>query len=186
MYSIHLSVGSFLFCKIDDIEPQPVPCGACGSWVLLDILGDPTHDPVKVLELDDVFERGKHKGEKVVDVIHSDWNWIKWANEESNFFFFDIDDVISEHLKDVLILRAEDSFTFGKYKGKTIKEVAEENPNYLRWVNENSESIVIDIKSLFPDEEVSIFTPAGKHPPFIPTYNSESSKLSKREHQDGK
>ena len=101
---------------------------------------------------DDVFERGKHKGEKVVDVIHSDWNWIKWANEESNFFFFDIDDVISEHLKDVLILRAEDTFPFGKYQGKTIKEVAEENPNYLRWVNENSDSIVIDIKSLFLDK----------------------------------
>ena len=78
--------------------------------------------------------------------------WIKWANEESNFFFFDIDDVISEHLKDVLILRAEDTFPFGKYQGKTIKEVAEENPNYLRWVNENSDSIVIDIKSLFLDK----------------------------------
>ena len=48
---------SYCWCKIDDIEPQPVPCGACGSWVLLDILGDPTHDPVKVLGLDDVFER---------------------------------------------------------------------------------------------------------------------------------
>ena len=67
-------------------------------------------------------------------------------------FFFDIDDVISEHLKDVLILRAEDTFPFGKYQGKTIKEVAEENPNYLRWVNENSDSIVIDIKSLFLDK----------------------------------
>ena len=53
---------SYCWCKIDDIEPQPVPCGACGSWVLLDILGDPTHAPVKVLGLDDVFERGKHKG----------------------------------------------------------------------------------------------------------------------------
>ncbi len=160
---------NYCWCKIDDTEPQPVPCGACGLWVLLDILGEPTQDPVKVLGLEDVFERGKHKGEKVIDVIHKDWNWIKWANEESDFFFFDIDAVISEHQKDVRILRAEDTFPFGKYQGKTIRDVAEENPNYLRWVNENSESVVIDIKSLFPEENAKRFISAGKTCTHIPS-----------------
>lgn len=111
---------NYCWCKIDDTEPQPVPCGACGSWVLLDIQGKPTQDPVKVLGLEAVFERGKHKGEKEIDVIHKDWNWIKWAKEESDFFFFDIDAVISEHQKDVHILRAEDTFP----QGKTVREVA--------------------------------------------------------------
>lgn len=30
------------WCKIDDTTPQEIPCAACGSWVLLDILGEPT------------------------------------------------------------------------------------------------------------------------------------------------
>lgn len=84
----------------------------------------------------------------MIDVIHKDWNWIKWAKEESDFFFFDIDAVISEHQKDVRILRAEDTFP----QGKTVREVAKENPNYLNWVNENSESVVIYIESLFTEE----------------------------------
>ena len=136
------------WCKIDDTEPQPVPCAACGSWVLLDILGEPTHEPTKIYGLEDILERGKHKGEKVIDVIHSDWLWIKWANEESDCFFFDIEAIWEEHMKDVQILRADDTLPFGKYKGKTIREIAAENPNYLFWVKRNSESVVIDIELL--------------------------------------
>lgn len=144
---------SYSWCKIDDTEPQPVPCAACGSWVLLDILGEPTHEPTKVYGLEDVLERGKHKGEKVIDVVHKDWNWIKWADEESDCFFFDIEAVWEEHMKDVQILRADDTMPFGKYQDKTIREIAEENPNYLIWVNDNSESVVIDIESLKLEEE---------------------------------
>lgn len=100
-----------------------------------------------------MLERGKHKGEKVIDVVHKDWNWIKWADEESDCFFFDIEAVWEEHMKDVQILRADDTMPFGKYQDKTIREIAEENPNYLIWVNDNSESVVIDIESLKLEEE---------------------------------
>lgn len=144
---------SYSWCKFDDTEPQPVPCAACGSWVLLDILGESTHEPTKVYGLEDVLERGKHKGEKIIDVVHKDWSWIKWANEESDCFFFDIDAVWEEHIKDVQILRAEDVLPFGKYQGRTVGEIAKENPNYLIWVNDNNESVLIDFKSLMSEED---------------------------------
>lgn len=28
-------------------------------------------------------------------------------------------------------------FTFGKYKGKTVREILDINPSYLQWVHEN-------------------------------------------------
>lgn len=48
-------------------------------------------------------------------------------------------------------------FTFGKYKGKTVKEILELQPNYLDWCAINldhfyiSEEIIAEIKVIKPD-----------------------------------
>ncbi len=136
------------WCKQCDTEPQCVPCGACGSWVLLDILGEPTCEPTKIYELNDELEFGKYKGKALIDVIHSDWGWVKWAICESDHFFCNIDEVEKERLKDVRILKSDDKLNFGKFKGKTIREVFIENPNYLAWLSQNSENFVIDFSDL--------------------------------------
>ena len=60
----------------------------------------------------------------------------------------DIDEVIKERKKDIKILQLEDQLDFGKYKGKTIQEVYSIDPNYLMWLNENSEDFVIDFSGL--------------------------------------
>jgi len=53
-------------------------------------------------------------------------------------------------------------FTFGKYKGKTCDEVADKNPGYLVWLDENEvadinkeilEAAVIDDANNSPPEE---------------------------------
>ena len=134
------------WCKQSDTEPQCVPCGACGSWVLLDILGEPTSEPAKIYGLNDVvLDFGKHKGKSLAEVIHSDWNWVKWAIEESERFFCDMDDVENERAKDIKVLRSADVLDFGKYKGKTVREIFQEDFNYLIWLNENSENVVVDM-----------------------------------------
>lgn len=52
-------------------------------------------------------------------------------------------------------------FTFGKYKGKTIKEVLELQPNYLDWCAINldhfyvSDEIITEIKEIKPDFTIS-------------------------------
>ena len=70
------------WCKEIDTEPQSVPCAACGSWVLLDILGEPTCEPTKVYGIDDKLEFGKHKGKTLFEVVHCDWKWVRWAISE--------------------------------------------------------------------------------------------------------
>jgi len=136
------------WCKKDDTVPQEIPCAACGSWVLLDILGDATAEPTKVYGLDDVLEIGKYKGKTLKEVVHNDWGWVKWVSMHTEHFFFDVDAVIEERKKDIKILHPEDILTFGKYKGKTIKDIATEDINYLRWLDDNSEDFIISFEEL--------------------------------------
>lgn len=126
------------WCKIDDTQPQGIPCGACGSWVLLDILGEQTDKPTKIYALDDTLEFGKHKGKTLREVIKEDWSWIEWAIDQSEHFFCDIDDVMKEREATIKVLSADDVLTFGKYKGKTLREIHSENPYYLIWVSQNT------------------------------------------------
>ncbi len=136
------------WCKKEDTEPQSVPCAACGSWVLLDILGEPTCEPTKVYGLDDKLEFGKHKGNTLREVIHSDYKWFKWAISESEHFFCDIGEVRKEREKDIRVLKPEDQLDFGKYKGKTVHEVFDSDPNYLVWLSQNAEDFRIDFERL--------------------------------------
>ena len=46
---------------------------------------------------------------------------------------------------DVKVLRSADVLDFGKYKGKTVREIFQEDFNYLIWLNENSENVVVDM-----------------------------------------
>ena len=135
------------WCKIDDTQPQGIPCGACGSWFLLDILGEQTDKPTQIYALDDTLEFGKHKGKTLREVIKGDWSWVEWAIDQSEHFFCDIDDIMKEREATIKVLLADDVLTFGKYKGKTLREIHSENPNYLIWVSQNTNDFVIDFRS---------------------------------------
>ena len=78
------------WCKKEDTEPQEIPCGSCGSWVLLDIKGEATVKPTTIYGPNDVLEGGKYEGKTVAEVIENDWHWVKWAIWKSKRFFFDI------------------------------------------------------------------------------------------------
>ena len=60
----------------------------------------------------------------------------------------DIDDVINERKATIKVLSPDDVLTFGKYKGKTLREIHKEDPNYLTWVSQNANDFVIDLRSL--------------------------------------
>ena len=136
------------WCKKDDTVPQEISCAACGSWVLLDILGDATAEPTRVYGLDDVLEIGMHKGKTLKEVIHNDWGWVKWASMHTEHFFFDIDAVMEERKNNIKILHPDDVLTFGKYNGKAIKDIATEDMGYLRWLDDKSEDFIISFKEL--------------------------------------
>lgn len=132
------------WCKKDDTEPQEIPNCGCGSWALLTIQGEPTAEPIKVLGLDDIIDFGKYKGRKLGDIVISDWQYIKWAVLGSQRLFVDVEEVIAYHEANTPKLAPSDKMMFGKYKGRTLQEVFEEDQQYLRWLEENNNSFRID------------------------------------------
>lgn len=136
----------------DNVEPEEINCGACGSWMLLDILGEPTTETTKVYGLNDVLEKGKHQGKTVAEVIKTDAQWIRWANGHSQHFHFNVQEVFAEIEKNTKVLNPDDVMPFGKYKGKTIQEVADVDYDYLRWLADKSEDVRINFSEINLDK----------------------------------
>jgi len=118
------------------------------SLWLLDILGEAVTEPTKVYGLDDSLEFGKHKGELLIDVIHNDWKWVEWAISESEHFFCDINAVAGERKRTIKRLHPDDILTFGKYRGQTVRDVFENDANYIAWLIANSIDFVIELDEL--------------------------------------
>ena len=143
------------WCKKSNATPQCIPCAACGSWVLLDILDDPKAEPAKLIGINDVLEMGKYKGRTLAEVVHTDWQWIQWATQHIAYYFafFDMDALMKERSKNLESLHIEglhpdDILTFGKHKGKTIRYVAENDMDYLKWATLNIGGFVVNFKEL--------------------------------------
>lgn len=133
------------WCKKDDTEPQLIPNSGCGSWFIIDILGEPTHETTKIYSLNDTLDFGRHKGKTLQEVIHTDFQWVQWAVENADHFFCNIDEVIEEHKKDVKRLMPTDIIDIGKYKGKTAQEVFETDFEYLVWLSQKVEGYQFSI-----------------------------------------
>lgn len=136
------------WCKIDDVEPQKIPNAACGSWVLLDILGEPTTKVTKVYELNDVLTFGMHKGKTLLEVVHEDYGWVEWAIINSEYFFCNIEAVAKERDKTIKKYKLNDVLTFGKYKGNSLRYIYENDANYFLWLIENAKDFFIDKSDL--------------------------------------
>ena len=136
------------WCKKDDTEPQPIPCCGCGSWSLINIIGEKTTDAVKVITLEDKIGFGKYKDLKLKEVIVKDWAYVKWAILDSIHLYTNIDKVIEYHMENRPSLGPSDVISFGKYKGKTLGEIYNIDKEYLIWLSHNSDSFNIDWSKL--------------------------------------
>ena len=132
------------WCKKNDKEPQEIPNSGCGSWALLNIIGEPTSEAIKVMGLDDTLDFGKYKGKKLSEVIINDWQYVKWAVLGSQRLFVDIEEIVAFHEENMPRLTPADKMTFGKYKDRTLQEVYNEDQQYLRWLEDNNSSFRVD------------------------------------------
>ena len=132
------------WCKKEDQEPQEIPNSGCGSWMLLDIQGEPSTDNPKVLGLDDVIDFGKYKGVTIREVIEKDWQYIEWAVLQSQRLYVDVEAVVSYHESCIVSLKPSDVMQFGKYKGQSLASVYATDAQYLRWLESNNDSFRID------------------------------------------
>lgn len=103
---------------------------------------------VKVLGLDDVFTFGKYKNKTIREVIDADWNYVKWAIIESQRLLADIDSIIEYHRSNLKTLQPDDLITFGKYRGKTLQSVYNDDVQYLKWMESQNPDFIIDWEEL--------------------------------------
>lgn len=141
------------WCKKDDTEPQEIPCCGCGSWWLLDILGEPSAEVPKMLGLDDCIGFGKYKDKTIREVVDSDWQYIKWAIIDSQRLYADVEAVVKYHESHQKVMTGDDVLTFGKYKGQKLSEVYSTDPQYLTWLSQNNDSFKIDFDNLNAKKE---------------------------------
>ena len=132
------------WCTKEEVDPQEIPNSGCGGWVLLDIQGEPTQENLKLLELEDQFDFGKYKGKTIKEVIELDWQYVKWAVIDSQNLIANVDDIIKYHDSILKPLLPDSIISFGKYKGRTIGDIFKNDPQYLKWMQQNNSDFRID------------------------------------------
>ena len=144
-----------------NITDDEIPCAGCGEWVLVDVPGVDMNEvfPPRGPEYEIGF--GQHKGQSLGEIYKSDPKYIFWLLETDYWFRIDFrkllnipDDVVDikplvqkEYDKIFPKVKIEDKITFGKYKGMTYKEVYEENPEYIRLLMMNNNTLRFDLES---------------------------------------
>lgn len=144
-----------------DITDEEIPCAGCGEWVLLDVPGVnmetifPKRDPNFKIEF------GKYKGKTIGEIYEVDPKYIYWLMEQDHYFRVDfyallnipedspnVESIIEAEINRVFPKATVDNaITFGKYKGKTFREIYLVDPAYFDWFLRNNNHIDIDVSS---------------------------------------
>lgn len=98
-------------------------------------------DPIKYEALTDKVKFGKYRDETLAEAYELDPMYFRWAvregviNRESfqALIPFETDDLINYDGK-VNILYDTSLMRFGKHKGRVVKEVQDEDPDYMDWL----------------------------------------------------
>ena len=141
--------------SIDDIAE--IPCAGCGEWVLIDVPGHSLDEIFPIHKADEILPFGQYKGMTYRDVYLKDAKYIYWLIENDPNFKVDILEILgvipkndseakkllSEEYDRVFSQMAENVIMpFGKYKGKSLKEIEEQDPNYIDWLRKNNIDIL--------------------------------------------
>lgn len=164
------------YCMIDGVrddnneymkghEDGEIPCAGCGEWVLIDIPGVdmnevfPLHGPEYELPF------GKYKGKTLKEIYTEDPKYVYWLAGTDRYFRIDfpsltgidLNDETANEQVDAEINRVfpktniDDIISFGKYKGKTYKEIIHEDVQYIDWLLRNNTRIDFDIASFLSE-----------------------------------
>lgn len=142
-------------------EIVEIPCCGCGGWVLVDVPGVDMETIFPKRTSDFKIEFGKYKGQTIGDIYRTDPQYIYWLMEQDHYFkidFYSLLNISPNSLDAQPLIEAEINrvfpkvtiesiITFGKYKGKTFKEVYLEDPAYIEWFLRNFQNSDIDVNS---------------------------------------
>lgn len=138
-----------------------MPCAGCGEWVLLDVPGDNIDTIFPKRDKNFKIEFGKYKGKTIGEIYEIDPKYIYWLMEQDHYFRVDfhsllnipedssnVESIIEEEINRVFPKATVDStITFGKYKGRTFREIYSTDPAYIDWFLRNNNRIDIDVNS---------------------------------------
>ena len=144
-----------------NINDEEIPCAGCGEWVLLDVPGVDMNEIFPIRNPDYVIEFGKYKGKTIKEIYSQDPKYIFWLMEKDHYFRVDFDQLLNipentsdrERIIEDEITRVfpkatpDDVISFGKYKGKTFREIFAIDPNYIDWFLRNNQTLDIDVKA---------------------------------------
>jgi len=144
-----------------DIKDEEIPCAGCGEWVLIDVPGVDMNDIFPMRTGDYVIEFGKYKGKSIREIYASDPRYIYWLMEHDHYFKIDfysllnipsdaqnVNEIIQSEIDRVYPKANVDcQIPFGKYKGRTYREIFSIDPAYIDWFLHNNQRIDIDENS---------------------------------------
>jgi hypothetical protein len=161
------------YCMVDGIRddlcvkkfyPQnkgEIPNARANGWVLIDVPGVDMNELFPIHSANEVIKSGKHKGKTYAEAYRIDSKYIDWLRNSNPYFKIDLtslSDNISNKEKDLgnlldecdntrPLTKIEDKIPFGKYKGKTFHDVYSINPQYVKWLLNNCDTINFDAVS---------------------------------------
>lgn len=133
-----------------EITDDEIPCAGCGEWVLIEVPGFTMDEIFPPQKSNDIVPFGMHKGKTYGEVAKIDKQYIFWLieNKDVKIDLFDVfgidskDEKAKEKLKAIIDevfpkIKVDDMINFGKFKGKTWREVYSESPEYIMWALRN-------------------------------------------------
>lgn len=141
-----------------EINDEEIPCAGCGEWVLIDVPGADLNEIFPPRKPDYIINFGKYKGKTIQEIYQQDPKYIYWLLDKDHYFRVDIDELLNipkisadrqtiiENEIDRVFpkVKPDDLITFGKYKGKSFREVYNMDSNYIEWFLRNNQTIEID------------------------------------------
>lgn len=148
--------------RYPEITNDEIPCAGCGEWILLDIPGCDMNEIFPLRSPDYVINFGKYKGKTIQEIYAENPKYIYWLMSKDHYFRVNFDQllhipdnspdretIINNEFRRVYSITPDNLITFGKYEGKTFREVFDFDPNYIEWfIRQNSNSTLeIDMDS---------------------------------------
>ncbi|MBO4994972.1 MAG: hypothetical protein J6C78_03285 [Muribaculaceae bacterium] len=144
-----------------EIMDGEIPCARCGGWVLIDVPGVDMDKLFPYRPPKFVMKFGKYKGKTIREIYKQDPKYIFWLLDKDYYFRVDFDkllnippnfpnrqSIIENEINRVFPkTKADDLITFGKYYGKSFREVFMEDPNYIEWFLRNNRTLELDLDS---------------------------------------
>ncbi|MBR5030416.1 MAG: hypothetical protein IKX63_04865 [Muribaculaceae bacterium] len=129
-----------------------IPSAGSGEWVLIDVPGVNLNEIFPVHDPDFVVPFGKYKGKTLEEIYKIDPQYVFWLDETDRYFHINfkalagIDpnapDIEKQAQKEIDRVfpktKLDDIIPFGKYKGKTFRELGEIDLKYLVWFTKNT------------------------------------------------